>query len=52
VKDDQARAATPAAALAAGSDFLVVGRPIIEAADPLAAARSIVAEMGRAVHAR
>jgi orotidine-5'-phosphate decarboxylase len=52
VKDDQARAATPAAALAAGSDFLVVGRPIIEAADPLAAVRSIVAEMGRAAHAR
>jgi orotidine-5'-phosphate decarboxylase len=47
-KDDQARAATPAAALAAGADYLVVGRPIIEAGDPLAAARSIVADMGRA----
>jgi orotidine-5'-phosphate decarboxylase len=48
VKDDQARAATPAAALAAGADYLVVGRPIIEAGDPVAASRSIVAEMGRA----
>jgi orotidine-5'-phosphate decarboxylase len=42
---DQARAATPAAALAAGADYLVVGRPITEAADPAAAARAIVKEM-------
>ncbi len=46
---DQARAATPAAALAAGADYLVVGRPITEANDPAAAARAIVKEMeGRA----
>ena len=43
---DQARAATPAAALAAGADYLVVGRPITEAADPGAAADAIVREMG------
>ena len=46
---DQSRAATPAAALSAGADYLVVGRPITEAADPAAAARAIVREMeGRA----
>ena len=42
---DQARATTPAAALRAGADYLVVGRPILEAPDPLAAARKIVDEM-------
>jgi orotidine-5'-phosphate decarboxylase len=42
---DQARAASPAAALGAGADYLVVGRPIIEAADPRAAAAAILREM-------
>ena len=43
--DDQRRVSTPAAALAAGANYLVVGRPITAAADPVAAARQIIAEM-------
>ena len=45
---DQARHATPAAALTAGADYLVVGRPITEARDPRAAASAIASEMERA----
>jgi orotidine-5'-phosphate decarboxylase len=45
--DDQARIATPASAIAAGADYLVVGRPITGAPDPVAAADAIVAEMER-----
>ena len=46
---DQKRIATPASAIADGADFLVVGRPIRDAADPLAAAQAIVAEIERAL---
>jgi orotidine-5'-phosphate decarboxylase len=42
---DQARAETPAFALRAGADLLVVGRPIHTAADPVLAARAIAAEL-------
>jgi orotidine-5'-phosphate decarboxylase len=42
---DQKRVATPAAAISAGASYLVVGRPITGAADPVAAAEQIVAEM-------
>ena len=45
---DQKRVATPAAAIASGASYLVVGRPITGATDPLAAAHQIVAEMERA----
>jgi orotidine-5'-phosphate decarboxylase len=36
---------TPADAVAAGADYIVVGRPITEAADPFEAARAILDEM-------
>ena len=42
---DQHRVMTPEAAMAAGADLIVVGRPLRDAADPAAAARAIVAEM-------
>jgi orotidine-5'-phosphate decarboxylase len=45
---DQKRIMTPAAAIAAGSDYLVVGRPITEANEPKAAAEAIVKEIAAA----
>ena len=46
---DQKRIMTPARAIAAGSDYLVVGRPVLEAADPKAAAEAIQAEIAQAL---
>ena len=45
---DQKRIMTPARAIAAGADYLVVGRPVMEAADPKAAADAIQAEIAQA----
>jgi len=46
--EDQARKATPTEAIRAGADFLVVGRPILAAPDPRAAAQAIVDEIAAA----
>jgi len=46
---DQKRIMTPAAAIAAGADYLVVARPVIDAADPKQAADLIVAEIATAL---
>jgi orotidine-5'-phosphate decarboxylase len=46
---DQKRIMTPARAMAAGADYLVVGRPVMEAADPRAVANAIVAEIAQAL---
>jgi orotidine-5'-phosphate decarboxylase len=48
---DQKRIMTPAAAIAAGANYLVIGRPIIAAQDPKAAADAIVAEIATAAPA-
>jgi len=49
---DQKRIMTPARAIEAGADFLVVGRPVLEAGDPKAAADAIVAEIEKASQRR
>jgi len=49
---DQKRVATPASAIRAGADYLVVGRPVTTVSDPRAAADGIVAEIETALEAR
>ena len=48
-ESDQKRVMTPAAAMKAGADYIVVGRPIRDAADPKAAAEAIQAEIAAAL---
>ena len=48
-KEDQKRISTPAQAVAAGADYLVIGRPIRDAADPRQAAARIAAEIENAL---
>jgi len=50
--DDHARVTTPTQTIAAGADYLVIGRPIRDAADPAAAAAAILREMQEAFDAR
>jgi orotidine-5'-phosphate decarboxylase len=50
--DDHARATTPTQTITAGADYLVIGRPIRDAADPAATVADIVAEMQAAFDAR
>lgn len=49
---DQRRTMPPAAAIAAGADYLVVGRPVTAADNPVAALSSILVEMEAAIHGR
>ena len=51
-QEDQKRVATPGSALSAGADYLVVGRPITGASNPVSAAQQIVQEMTAAVTRR
>jgi orotidine-5'-phosphate decarboxylase len=48
--EDQARTADPATAMRLGSNYLVVGRPILRAPDPVKAAQDIVRQIGAAFH--
>jgi orotidine-5'-phosphate decarboxylase len=50
--DDHARATTPTQTIAAGADYLVIGRPIRDAADPVGTVAAIVSEMQAAFDAR
>ncbi|MDP3041971.1 MAG: orotidine-5'-phosphate decarboxylase [Candidatus Omnitrophota bacterium] len=46
-KDDQQRTATVSQAIKAGSDFLVIGRPILKAADPIAKTEELLGDLSR-----
>jgi orotidine-5'-phosphate decarboxylase len=48
-RDDHKRSGTPAQAIAAGADYIVIGRPIVQSPDPAAAAAEIIADMRHAL---
>ena len=48
--EDQTRVATAKDAAEAGASYIVVGRPILEAADPIAAAKDILKTLGEVSH--
>jgi orotidine-5'-phosphate decarboxylase len=50
--EDQQRVVTPAMAIHNGADLIVVGRPIRDAADPIAVAQGIVSEIATALESR
>jgi len=50
--NDQQRISTPAQAIAAGSNYLVVGRPVVQAQDPAEAAKKILEEMNSSFESR
>ena len=50
--DDQARVGTPTEAIRVGADYMVVGRPVIAAPDPVVAAHAIIEEIARALRSR
>lgn len=51
-KGDQSRVMTPGEAIKAGADYLVIGRPIVRAPDPVAAAEAIAGEIAEAASSR
>ena len=51
-QDDHKRGGTPAEAIGAGADYIVMGRPIVRADDPASVARAVTAEMQSAFDRR
>jgi len=50
--DDQRRTTAPAEAIRAGADYIVIGRPVLNAPDPVNSAREVIAEIESAISSR
>jgi len=50
--DDQRRTTTPADAIRAGADYIVIGRPVLDAPDPVSSAREVMAEIDTVISSR